>query len=145
MQGQLGYIASDATGPFEHVCAPGYLLWAAAAQNVSDPILGADVECMPHLRAFHIQALPTELALAADLSRSLNPAVWRVIEALQLESTFGRCQLTGLQSVPLNATKVWRPRRQTPDLTCSRLMHAQQLLLTPYQIAPGGHAVAAAF
>lgn len=104
LQGQLGYIAANEAHLFEHPCTPGYLLWAANAMHVPNALLGAAVECLPSMRAVNIQTLPEELVHAADLSTSLHPKVWQALEQLHLESTFCRCQITGLGALAVPGT-----------------------------------------
>ena len=108
---QLGYVPAELTDRFEHSCAGGYLEWAAANTQVEGALLGASVQAIPGLRAAFTQALPPAVVPWADLSAHLPASKWAAIERGQLERTFGSCQVTGLQSVPLNPEKV-RPCAQ---------------------------------
>ena len=86
----------------------GYFEWAAAATTVdpADALIGASVNALPNMRAAHTQALPSELVRHADLSASLPKDLWSEIEMQVSESTFGRCQMTGLQGARINPNDV---------------------------------------
>jgi hypothetical protein len=105
-RGQVGFVPGDMTAHFEHECSPGYFEWAASAGGVGDALIGASVIAMPGLRAAYTQALPRELMPWADLSSHLPASLWAQVESLQLEATFGRCQVTGLQGTLLNPEDV---------------------------------------
>ena len=86
----------------------GYFEWAAAATTVdpADALIGASVNALPNMRAAHTQALPSELVRHADLSASLPKDLWSEVETQVSESTFGRCQMTGLQGARINPNDV---------------------------------------